>query len=161
MAHFISPGILGPLHSFKRPWPIPLLHSHRLLLSLSSFLGPITISFTFGICWPLYQPPFTNSFLWAPSGHLCLLFTSYDSCGLTTSFFGAPLGPFDFFGVFLLFCGPVYHCSSHSSLIVFLTLLILFSSPFVILLGFFLPLAFIFFGQNGPQHHLTFNMIDV
>ena len=72
---------------------------------------------------------FTNSFLWAPPAHLCLPSTSYDSHRLTTSFFGAPLGQFAFIRALLLFCRPVYHYSYHSSLIVFLTLLILLSSP--------------------------------
>ena len=123
------------------------------LLNLSAFSGPITISFTLRVCWCLHQPPFTNSFLWAPPAHLCLLSTSYYSHGLTTSFSRVPLSPFAFFGAFLLFCRPMYHCSYHSDLMVFLILLILLSSPFVILLGFFLPLALFFFCQNGPQQH--------
>ena len=56
LAHFIPLGILDPLHSFWNPWPIPFLHSHGLLLNLSGFFGPITISLTFGVCWPLHQP---------------------------------------------------------------------------------------------------------
>ena len=55
LAHFIPLGILDPLHSFWNPWPIPFLHSHGLLLNLSGFFGPITISLTFGVCWLLHQ----------------------------------------------------------------------------------------------------------
>ena len=50
------------------------------------------------------------------------------------------LGPFAFFGALLLFCRPVDHYSCHLGLMVFfffLTLPILLSSPFFILLGFF------------------------
>ena len=56
LAHFIPLGILNPLHSFGHPKPIPFLHSHELLLNISGFPSPITISFTFGVCWPLHQP---------------------------------------------------------------------------------------------------------
>ena len=42
-------GILGPFPFLKHPWPILILHSHGPLLSLLGFLGPITISFTFGV----------------------------------------------------------------------------------------------------------------
>ena len=48
---------------------------------------------------------------------------------LTTSFFGTPLSPFAFIRALLLFCGPVYHYSCHLGLMIFLTLLILLSSP--------------------------------
>ena len=88
--------------------------------------------------------PFTNSFLWALPAHLCLLSTSYNSHGLTTSLYGAPLGLFTFFGALLLFCKPVYHYSCHLVVMVFLTLLIFLSLPHVILLGFFLPLNLFF-----------------
>ena len=49
-------GILGPLHSFGHLRLILILHSHGILLNLSSFPGPITISFTFRVYWPFYQP---------------------------------------------------------------------------------------------------------
>ena len=48
-------GFLGLFYSFGHPWPIPILHSHGFLLNLSGFPGPITISFTFGVYWLLYQ----------------------------------------------------------------------------------------------------------
>ena len=92
---------------------------------------------------------FTNFSLWAPLAHLCLLSTSYDSHGLTTSFFGLPWAHLFSSGLFLLFFGPLYHYSCHTGLMVFLTLLILLSSPLVILLGFFLPLGLIFFAKMG------------
>jgi len=37
---FILLGILGPFHFLGHPWPILILHSHGLLLSLLGFLGP-------------------------------------------------------------------------------------------------------------------------
>ena len=56
LAHFIPLGILSPLHSFGHPWSIPFLQSHGLLLNLSSFPSPITVSFNFWVCWLLNQP---------------------------------------------------------------------------------------------------------
>ena len=56
LAHFIPLGIIGLLYSFGHPWLIPFLHSHGLLLHLLGFPDPIVISFTFGVCWILYQP---------------------------------------------------------------------------------------------------------
>ena len=55
LAHFIPLGILDLLYSFGHPWPILFLHSHRRLLCLFGFPGPIIISFTFEVCWSLYQ----------------------------------------------------------------------------------------------------------
>ena len=37
LAYFILLGILGPLHSFGHPQPIPILHSHRLLINSLGF----------------------------------------------------------------------------------------------------------------------------
>ena len=39
LAHFILLGILGPSHFLGHPWPISILYSHGLLLSLLGFLG--------------------------------------------------------------------------------------------------------------------------
>ena len=50
---------------------------------------------------------------------------------LTTSFFGALLGPFAFIRTLLLFCGLMYRYSCHLGLMIFLILLILLSSPFL------------------------------
>ena len=36
---FYSLGILGPFHFLGHPWPIPILHSYGLLLSLLGFPG--------------------------------------------------------------------------------------------------------------------------
>ena len=116
-ACFIPLGILSPSYSFLlltfpkafakifRASPTQL--SYHLLLGLLDF-EPIS---------------FTNPFLWAPLARLYLLSTSYDSHGLTTSFFRAPLGPFTFFGALLLFCRPMNHYSCHSGLMVFFFLL--------------------------------------
>ena len=40
-----SLGILGPFSFLEQSRPIPILHSHRLLLTLLGFPSPITISF--------------------------------------------------------------------------------------------------------------------
>ena len=40
LAHFIPFGILGSFHFLRHPRPIPILHSHGLLLSLFSFPYP-------------------------------------------------------------------------------------------------------------------------
>ena len=32
-------GSLGPFYSFRHPWPVSILHSHGLLLSILGFLG--------------------------------------------------------------------------------------------------------------------------
>ena len=124
LAHFISLGILDLLYSFGHLWPVPFLHSYGLLLNFLSFLDPITISFAFGVCWPLHQPPFTISFLWAPRAHLYLFSTSYDSHRLTTSFPGLPWVRLLSLGPFLLLYRLMNHYSCHSVLMVFLALLI-------------------------------------
>ena len=53
-----SPVLLLGLFSkyFGHPRPILILLSNGLLLNLSGFPSPITISFTFRVYWPLYQP---------------------------------------------------------------------------------------------------------
>ena len=81
-ARFIPFGLLGPSHSF-------LLLTIPLLLSLLAF-EPIS---------------FTNSFLWALSTCFCFLSISYDSHGLTTSFFRALLSPLLSLGYFFYFVG--------------------------------------------------------
>ena len=104
-------GFFGPFHSFGHHRPA-LFFWASLAHSILTF--PWAFATSFGISWPnchiLYfwglldfvPTPFTNSFLWAP------------------------LGPFAFFGAFLLFHRPVDHYSYHSGLMVFfLTLLIL------------------------------------
>ena len=40
LAHFILLGILSPFHFLEHPRPIPILHSHGLLLNLLGFPGP-------------------------------------------------------------------------------------------------------------------------
>ena len=40
LAHFILLSILDPFHLLGHPRPIPILHSHGLLLSLLGFPGP-------------------------------------------------------------------------------------------------------------------------
>ena len=124
------------------------LHSHGLLLNFSDFPGPT---------------PFTNSFFWAPSAHLCLLSTPYYSHGLTTSFFGASLSPFAFFGVLLLFCGPMYHYSNHSGLIVFFFYFANSSSLLPpILLGFFSLLGLLVkVGINNVAQYSSAHLISL
>ena len=121
LAHFISLGILDPLHSFGHLWSIPFLHSHGLFSKSFGLPRPNYHIFYFWDLLAFAPTPFTNSFLWAPLTHPCLLFVSYDSHELTTSFLGAPLGPFTFFGAFLLFGGSAFHCFCHLSLMVLLT----------------------------------------
>ena len=65
-----------------------LFHSHELLLNSLGFSSPITTSLPLGLL--AFKPtPFTNSFLWASPTHFYFLSISYNSYGLTTSFFGA------------------------------------------------------------------------
>ena len=52
---FYSFDIPSPLHSFGHHQAISLLHSHGILRNLSGFHILITISFTFGVCWPLHH----------------------------------------------------------------------------------------------------------
>ena len=54
-AYFIPLDIPGLLHSFRHPWLISFLQSQGLLLNLLGFPNLITISLTFGVCWPLHQ----------------------------------------------------------------------------------------------------------
>ena len=44
-----SLSILSPFSFLGHPRPIPIMHSHGLLLSLLGFPDPITISFTLGV----------------------------------------------------------------------------------------------------------------
>ena len=122
-------GFLSPFYSFGHPWPVSFLWAFSARFIPWGILGPshyfllLTFPLAFAkyfellpaqLLYPLLlgllafeSSSFTNSFLWATLAHLCLLSTSYDSHGLTTSLFGASLGPFVFFGAFLLFCGLV------------------------------------------------------
>ena len=98
-AHFIHLGILDPLHSFGHPRPISFLYFHGLLLNISGFPSPITISFTFGVCWPIHQPLILIHFfglLWPIFS--CFLFLII-SMGLLLPSLGS-LGPV----CFLFFC---------------------------------------------------------
>lgn len=148
LARFIPWGILGPSHSFLLlTFPWAFAKSFRLSWPNYHILY-------FWVYWPLNQPHLLIPFFGAPPAHLCLLSTSYDSHKLTTSFFEAPLGSFAFFGVLLLFCGPMNHYSCHLGLIVFLTLLILLSSPLLYCWASSCHWAFSFC-QNGPQQRLV------
>jgi len=111
-----------------------LFHSYRLLLNPFGFPSPITKSLPLGLF--TFEPTsFTNSFLWASPSNFYFLSISYNSHGLTTSFFWGFLGPFAFSQATYYFGGPVDHYSCHSGPIVFI---LLFSfSIFFILLGFF------------------------
>ena len=109
-------GFLGPFHSFGYFQPVlflwaSLTHSILtfpwLLLCLLEFSSPITISFTFGVHWPLYQPHLLIHFFWAPLTHFCLLFIAYNSHGLTTFFFGLHWANLLSLGPFYYFIGPL------------------------------------------------------
>ena len=152
-AHFIPLGVLGLLQSFRHPWPIPFLYSHGLLLNLLGFPGPITISFTFS---------FTNSFLWTPPTHFCLLSISYNSHGLTTFFSGLPWACLFSLGHFLLFYRHVDHYSYHSSLIFFSYFANSSFFTLCYIIGIFLAIGPFLFCQNGPQQLATFpNYLEI
>ena len=128
-ACFIPWGILGPFHSF-----LPL----TFLWAFAKFFGlpqPNYYILYFWIYWPLNQSHLLIPFFGLIQPVFFFLSISYDSYGLTISFIGAPLGPFAFFWVFLLFCRPLNHYFCYSDPMVF-TLLLSFSISFI-LLGFF------------------------
>ena len=92
-------GFFGPFHSFGHPWPALFLWAS---LAHSTLTFPWAFAISFGFprhnCHIFYfrglldivPTPFTNSFLWAPPTHFCLLPIFYNSHVLTTSFFGLP-----------------------------------------------------------------------
>ena len=87
LTHFILLGILGPFHFFGHPRPIPILHSHELLLIILGFPGPNYHILHFRGLWAFPPTPWLlSSFLWAPSTHSCLLSISHNAHGFTTSF---------------------------------------------------------------------------
>ena len=106
LAHFISLGILNPLHSFGLPWPIPFLHSYGLFAKSFGLLRPNYHILYFWGLLAFALTPFTNSFLWAPLAYLCLLSTSYDFHGLTLSSLGLPWDLLLSLGHFYYFVGP-------------------------------------------------------
>ena len=143
-------GILRLISFFGHPWPIsffptsfiPMGFWKILWASLTQLLHPSSLGLL------AFEPiSFTNSFLWAPPTPFFFLSISYDSHGLTTSFFRASSTLFAFFGATFLFCGPMDHYSYHSSPM-FVTLLLSFSTIFI-LLGFFCPWALL--SKNGHQ----------
>ena len=105
-------SFLGQFYSFGHPRPSLFLWT-SLAHSILTFSWAFAMSF--GLPWPNYHilyfrvlltfvsTPFTNSFLWAPLTHFCLLFISYNSHRLIISFFRLhwarllPLGPFYYF----------------------------------------------------------------
>ena len=99
-------GLLSPFYSFGHSWPILFLHSHGILINLSGFPGPIIISFTFEVCWPLHQPHLLIPFF----GLLRPIFACFPFLivliGLQLSSLGS-LGPICFlWGLFYCFIGP-------------------------------------------------------
>ena len=135
---FYSLGILSPFHSLGASLAHFILsyflHSHGLLLNLLGFPAQLPHPLPLGLL--AFEPiSFTNSFLWALLVRFLFLSISYDSHGLATSIFGAPLGSFAFFRAFLLFCRHVDNYSNHSSPMIFILLFHFFIS--FILLGFF------------------------
>ena len=119
LAYFIPLGFLGPPYSFGHHWPILFFHSHGLWLHLSGFPSPITISFTFGVCWPLHQPHLLIPFF----GLLWPIFACFPflliSMGLLLPSLGS-LGPVYF--LWGIFYRPVDHYSCHLDLMVFFLL---------------------------------------
>ena len=146
LAHIISMGIPSPLSSFGHPQPIPLLHSHGFF---AEYFGLPQSNYHLLYSWGLLAfalTPSTNSFLQTPLAHLCLLSTSYDSHGLTTSFFGAPLSPLAYVPLSLPFGPNDFSYFANSS---FFTL--------CYIVGFFLLLALFFFAKmrlniQPPKH---------
>ena len=121
------------------------LHSHGLLLSL---LGLLT-----------FEPvPFTNSFLWAPLAYFCFLSISYDTHGLTISFFGASLTRLLALEPLCYFVGLWNIIPTIWTLMVF-TLLIFLSSPIFHIVGLFLSLGpFAKMGINiQPPEHMNYS----
>ena len=92
-------GFLGQFYSFRHSRPTSFLWA-SLAHSNPSF--PWAFAKSFGLPQPNYYilcfqgllaflpTPFTNSFLWAPLAHFCLLFIFHNSHGFTTSFFELP-----------------------------------------------------------------------
>ena len=108
-------GFLGLLYSFGHPRLASFIWASSAH-SKPSF--PLAFARSFGLPWPNYHilyfrgllaflpTPSTNSFLWAPLAHFCLLSTSYNSHGLTTSFFGLSWARLLSLGPFYYFIGP-------------------------------------------------------
>ena len=89
LSPFISLGILGPFHFLGNPRPIPILHSHGLLLSLLGFPNLNYHILYFWGLWAFPPTPYSlKSLLWASLGYRCLLSISHNAHGFTTSFFG-------------------------------------------------------------------------
>ena len=142
LAHFISLGILGLLHSFGHPQPIPFLHSRGLFAKSFKLPRPDYHILTFRVCWPLHQPPLLIPlFGLLRSIFACFLFLMILMGLLLPSW--APLGPLAFFGAFftilwacrLLFLpfgfnGFPYIASSSSSTLFYIVELLLVIRPF-------------------------------
>jgi len=92
-------GFFSPFFSFGYPWPASFLWA-SLAHSFLTFLVVFAKSFElprlnyhilyFRDLLAFAPTPFTNSFLWVPLAHFCLLSISYDSHELTTSFSRLP-----------------------------------------------------------------------
>ena len=87
LAYFILLVILSPFHLLRHPQPIPILHSHGLLLSILGFPDPNYHILYFRGLWAFPPTPYLLNFLlWASLAHSCLLFVSHNAHGFTTSF---------------------------------------------------------------------------
>ena len=124
LSPFISLGILGPFHFLGNPRPIPVLHSHGLLLSLLGFPNLNYHILYFWGLWAFPPTPYSlNSLLWASLAHTCLLSISHNTMSLLFL-------SLDSFEALLLFLRPIIHYSCHSDLMVFILNLLTLSLPY-------------------------------
>ena len=109
--------------SFRHPHPIPILHSHVLLLSL---LGIPNVNYHIlyirGL-WAFPPTPYLlNSLLWASLAHSCLLSISHNAHGFTTSFSRLLWARLLSLRPFCYLFRSMVHYSCHSGLIVFFSI---------------------------------------
>ena len=113
-----SLGILSPFSFLGHPWPIPILHSHGFLLTLLGFLGPITISFTFGVYGLSVNPLLTYFII---LGLFWPILTFLLPMGLLLLSLGSFRPTCFLRGLFIILWALIHH-SCHSSLMIFLSI---------------------------------------